>query len=41
MILGKKPAMSDKTTVFKSLGMAIEDTMSAKLVMDLLSSNKS
>ena len=40
VILGKKPAVRDKTTVFKSLGMAIEDSMSAKLVLDLLSSKK-
>ena len=41
VILGKQPAVRDKTTVFKSLGMAIEDSMSAKLVLDLLSSKKS
>ncbi|XP_029432469.1 ketimine reductase mu-crystallin [Rhinatrema bivittatum] len=29
-----KPALSEKTTVFKSVGMAIEDTVSAKLVFD-------
>ncbi|XP_056392229.1 ketimine reductase mu-crystallin isoform X2 [Hyla sarda] len=31
---GTKPALSDKTTVFKSVGMAIEDTVSAKIVYD-------
>ncbi|XP_068102976.1 ketimine reductase mu-crystallin [Hyperolius riggenbachi] len=31
---GTKPACSDQTTVFKSVGMAIEDTVSAKLVYD-------
>ncbi|KAM9305523.1 ketimine reductase mu-crystallin [Gastrophryne carolinensis] len=34
MLKGTKPALSDKTTVFKSVGMAIEDTVSAKLVYD-------
>ncbi|XP_062915492.1 ketimine reductase mu-crystallin [Mobula hypostoma] len=34
VIVGKKPALCDKTTVFKSLGMAIEDTVTAKLVYD-------
>ena len=41
MILGRKPVVRDKTTVFKSLGLAIEDSVSAKLVLDLLSSKKS
>ncbi|XP_072916219.1 ketimine reductase mu-crystallin [Hemitrygon akajei] len=34
VIVGKKPALCDKTTVFKSLGMAIEDAVTAKLVYD-------
>ncbi|XP_072125285.1 ketimine reductase mu-crystallin isoform X3 [Mobula birostris] len=34
VIVGKKPALCDKTTVFKSLGMAIEDMVTAKLVYD-------
>ncbi|XP_063790489.1 ketimine reductase mu-crystallin [Pseudophryne corroboree] len=41
ILKGTKPALSDKTTVFKSVGMAIEDTVSAKLVYDSwVSSNK-
>ncbi|XP_075035812.1 ketimine reductase mu-crystallin [Mixophyes fleayi] len=36
---GTKPALSDKTTVFKSVGMAIEDTISAKLVYDCWASS--
>ncbi|KAK3601783.1 hypothetical protein CHS0354_041698 [Potamilus streckersoni] len=36
VILGTKNSNKDKTTVFKSLGMAIEDVLSAKLVCDLL-----
>ncbi|XP_075687475.1 ketimine reductase mu-crystallin [Rhinoderma darwinii] len=40
ILKGKKPALPDKTTVFKSVGMAIEDNVSAKLVYDSwLSSN--
>ncbi|XP_029953222.1 ketimine reductase mu-crystallin [Salarias fasciatus] len=31
---GTKPAHRDKTTVFKSLGLAVEDAVSAKLVFD-------
>ncbi|XP_034294709.1 ketimine reductase mu-crystallin [Pantherophis guttatus] len=34
VILGSKPALREKTTVFKSLGMAIEDTIAAKLVFE-------
>ncbi|XP_046584712.1 ketimine reductase mu-crystallin-like [Haliotis rubra] len=34
VILGKKEAHKDKTTVFKSLGLGIQDVVSAKLVMD-------
>lgn len=34
VLLGTKPALREETTVFKSLGMAIEDTVAAKLVFD-------
>ncbi|KAM4025957.1 ketimine reductase mu-crystallin isoform 2-T2 [Anomaloglossus baeobatrachus] len=34
ILKGTKPALPNKTTVFKSVGMAIEDTVSAKLVYD-------
>ncbi|XP_061564587.1 ketimine reductase mu-crystallin [Cololabis saira] len=34
VINGTKAAHREKTTVFKSLGMGVEDTVSAKLVMD-------
>ncbi|XP_072337567.1 ketimine reductase mu-crystallin isoform X1 [Scyliorhinus torazame] len=34
VVKGTKPALCEKTTVFKSLGMAIEDTVTAKLVYD-------
>ncbi|XP_044289763.1 ketimine reductase mu-crystallin isoform X1 [Varanus komodoensis] len=34
VLLGTKPALREKTTVFKSLGMAIEDTVAAKMVFD-------
>ncbi|XP_069762090.1 ketimine reductase mu-crystallin [Narcine bancroftii] len=34
VIVGDKPAVRDRTTVFKSLGIAIEDTVTAKLVFD-------
>ncbi|XP_069503777.1 ketimine reductase mu-crystallin [Ambystoma mexicanum] len=34
VVKGTKPALTEKTTVFKSVGMAIEDTVSAKLVFD-------
>ncbi|XP_041670857.1 ketimine reductase mu-crystallin [Cheilinus undulatus] len=34
VINGTKPAYREKTTVFKSLGMGIEDAVSAKLVYD-------
>ncbi|XP_015281700.1 PREDICTED: ketimine reductase mu-crystallin [Gekko japonicus] len=34
VLLGMKPALREETTVFKSLGMAIEDTVSAKMVFD-------
>ncbi|XP_061192022.1 ketimine reductase mu-crystallin-like isoform X1 [Saccostrea echinata] len=36
MLLGLKEAKVRETTLFKSLGLAIEDVMSAKLVQDLL-----
>uniref|UniRef100_A0A8D0L3G9 Ketimine reductase mu-crystallin n=1 Tax=Sphenodon punctatus TaxID=8508 RepID=A0A8D0L3G9_SPHPU len=39
VVKGTKPALSEKTTVFKSLGMAIEDTVAAKLVFDSWSSS--
>ncbi|XP_019726498.1 ketimine reductase mu-crystallin [Hippocampus comes] len=34
VISGGKPALREKTTVFKSLGLGIEDAVSAKLVFD-------
>ncbi|XP_072415856.1 ketimine reductase mu-crystallin isoform X2 [Chiloscyllium punctatum] len=34
VVKGTKPAVRDRTTVFKSLGMAIEDTVTAKLIYD-------
>ncbi|XP_074518823.1 ketimine reductase mu-crystallin [Halichoeres trimaculatus] len=34
IINGIKPALREKTTVFKSLGMGVEDAVSAKLVFD-------
>nr|XP_057918433.1 ketimine reductase mu-crystallin [Doryrhamphus excisus] len=34
VINGTKPALREKTTVFKSLGMAVQDAVSAKLVFD-------
>ncbi|XP_077594787.1 ketimine reductase mu-crystallin [Stigmatopora nigra] len=34
VINGAKPALREKTTVFKSLGMGVEDAVSAKLVFD-------
>ncbi|NWJ00113.1 CRYM reductase, partial [Crypturellus undulatus] len=34
VLKGTKPALPEKTTVFKSLGMAIEDTVAAKFVYD-------
>ncbi|KAM3826701.1 ketimine reductase mu-crystallin [Vipera latastei] len=39
VILGSKPALREETTVFKSLGMAIEDTVAAKLVFESWSSS--
>ncbi|XP_068161852.1 ketimine reductase mu-crystallin-like [Antennarius striatus] len=36
VINGTKPALREKTTVFKSLGLAVQDAVSAKLVMDKL-----
>ncbi|XP_013777333.1 ketimine reductase mu-crystallin-like [Limulus polyphemus] len=39
VILGKKEAFRDKTTVFKSLGMAVQDLVSAKLVYDAYTSD--
>uniref|UniRef100_A0A8C6GT05 Ketimine reductase mu-crystallin n=1 Tax=Mus spicilegus TaxID=10103 RepID=A0A8C6GT05_MUSSI len=40
VISGAKPAHCEKTTVFKSLGMAVEDLVAAKLVYDSWSSGK-
>ncbi|XP_052030953.1 ketimine reductase mu-crystallin [Apodemus sylvaticus] len=40
VIAGAKPAHCEKTTVFKSLGMAVEDLVAAKLVYDSWSSGK-
>uniref|UniRef100_A0A8D2HDZ6 Ketimine reductase mu-crystallin n=1 Tax=Urocitellus parryii TaxID=9999 RepID=A0A8D2HDZ6_UROPR len=40
VVKGMKPAHCEKTTVFKSLGMAIEDMVAAKLVYDSWSSGK-
>ncbi|KAF7474989.1 ketimine reductase mu-crystallin isoform X2 [Marmota monax] len=40
VVKGIKPAHCEKTTVFKSLGMAIEDMVAAKLVYDSWSSGK-
>uniref|UniRef100_A0A8C9JC60 Ketimine reductase mu-crystallin n=1 Tax=Panthera tigris altaica TaxID=74533 RepID=A0A8C9JC60_PANTA len=40
VVRGVKPAHCDKTTVFKSLGMAVEDLVAAKLVYDSWSSGK-
>ncbi|XP_043831733.1 ketimine reductase mu-crystallin [Dromiciops gliroides] len=40
VVKGVKPAHREKTTVFKSLGMAVEDTVAAKLVYDSWSSGK-
>ncbi|XP_072692136.1 ketimine reductase mu-crystallin isoform X2 [Canis lupus baileyi] len=40
VVKGVKPAHCDKTTVFKSLGMAVEDMVAAKLVYDSWSSGK-
>ncbi|KAK3089442.1 hypothetical protein FSP39_003629 [Pinctada imbricata] len=37
VISGQKEVVKGKTTLFKSLGLAIEDVMSAKLVAELLS----
>ncbi|XP_061765074.1 ketimine reductase mu-crystallin isoform X1 [Nerophis ophidion] len=34
IINGRKPALREKTTVFKSLGMGLQDAVSAKLVFD-------
>ncbi|XP_061666690.1 ketimine reductase mu-crystallin isoform X2 [Syngnathoides biaculeatus] len=34
VIAGRKAALREKTTVFKSLGMGVEDAVSAKLVFD-------
>lgn len=34
VLIGTRPAHRDKTTVFKSLGMGIQDAVSAKLVYD-------
>ncbi|XP_036597901.1 ketimine reductase mu-crystallin [Trichosurus vulpecula] len=40
VVKGVKPAHREITTVFKSLGMAVEDTVAAKLVYDAWSSGK-
>ncbi|XP_040113556.1 ketimine reductase mu-crystallin isoform X2 [Oryx dammah] len=40
VVNGVKPAHCEKTTVFKSLGMAVEDMVAAKLVYDSWSSGK-
>lgn len=40
VVSGAKPALCEKTTVFKSLGMAVEDLVAAKLVYDSWSSGK-
>lgn len=40
VVSGAKPAYCEKTTVFKSLGMAVEDLVAAKLVYDSWSSGK-
>ncbi|XP_070269805.1 ketimine reductase mu-crystallin [Myotis yumanensis] len=40
VVAGVKPALCEKTTVFKSLGMAVEDAVAAKLVYDSWSSGK-
>ncbi|KAM9058204.1 ketimine reductase mu-crystallin isoform X2 [Balaenoptera acutorostrata] len=40
VVKGVKPAHCEKTTVFKSLGMAVEDMVAAKLVYDSWSSGK-
>ncbi|XP_068952197.1 ketimine reductase mu-crystallin [Petaurus breviceps papuanus] len=40
VVKGVKPAHREKTTVFKSLGMAVEDTVAAKLVYDSWLSGK-
>ncbi|KAG2455952.1 CRYM reductase, partial [Polypterus senegalus] len=34
VVNGTKPALSERTSVFKSLGMGIQDAVSAKLVFD-------
>nr|XP_053653896.1 ketimine reductase mu-crystallin-like [Cherax quadricarinatus]XP_053653897.1 ketimine reductase mu-crystallin-like [Cherax quadricarinatus] len=36
LILHTKPVLNDKITIFKSLGLAVQDAVSAKLVYDLL-----
>uniref|UniRef100_A0A8C3YE10 Ketimine reductase mu-crystallin n=1 Tax=Catagonus wagneri TaxID=51154 RepID=A0A8C3YE10_9CETA len=40
VVKGVKPAECEKTTVFKSLGMAVEDMVAAKLVYESWSSGK-
>ncbi|XP_036428197.1 ketimine reductase mu-crystallin [Colossoma macropomum] len=40
VINGTSPALCEKTTVFKSLGMGIQDAISAKLVFDKWKSNQ-
>ncbi|XP_063587438.1 ketimine reductase mu-crystallin-like [Penaeus indicus] len=36
VILGSRPALRQKTTIFKSLGLAVEDAVSSRLVYDLV-----
>ncbi|XP_069985355.1 ketimine reductase mu-crystallin-like [Penaeus vannamei] len=36
VILGSRPALRDNTTIFKSLGLAVEDAVSARLAYDLV-----
>ncbi|XP_074063630.1 ketimine reductase mu-crystallin [Macrotis lagotis] len=40
VVKGVKPSHCEKTTVFKSLGMAVEDAVAAKLIYDSWSSDK-
>ncbi|XP_042876399.1 ketimine reductase mu-crystallin-like isoform X2 [Penaeus japonicus] len=36
VLLGSRPALRDNTTIFKSLGLAVEDAVTARLVYDLV-----
>ncbi len=36
VLAGTKPAHSERTTIFESVGMAVEDVVAAKLVYDRL-----